>query len=152
MNHYSLKPLRLDLRPSRLLASVLGVATLAALVLILLLPFPFWITLPLCVLLLGAAFFHIMRDAGLRLSSSILALEVASHGQVRYLSRREGWREVAVRGDSYVTPWLTVVNLSDPGKRWSRAAILMSDSGDAEMFRRLRVWLRWGSQAFPEEK
>jgi toxin CptA len=48
-------------------------------------------------------------------------------------------------------PWLTVLNLKLPGKRLVRHVILLPDALDENEFRRLRVWLRWGSQALLKE-
>jgi toxin CptA len=151
MNHYSAKPVRLDLQPSVRLTAVLVAAMLAACGAILALPFASWIKLAGMLPLIAAAAFHILRDARLRLRSSILAIEVGSDGTLRYLTRAAGWREAIVRGDSFVTPALTVLVLATEERRFPRYAILVSDSGHPEMFRRLRVWLRWGSQVLPAE-
>lgn len=150
MNHYSVKPIRLDLRPSRRLALLLGLAASAACGAMLSVPVPLWSKLAVSVTIAAAAVFHIARDAGLRMPASILAIEVSSDGTLRYLSRRDGWCEATVRGESFVTPALTVLSLAVAEKRWARPAVLMADSGDAEVLRRLRVWLRWGSQALPD--
>ena len=150
MNHYSLKPIRLALRPSRRLACLLGAAGAAACAAILLLPALPWVKLALAAVVAAVTFYHLGRDALLRMPGSIVALEVTSNGELRCLSRNGAWLDVSARGDSFVTPWLTVLNLTEPGKQLSKRAILLSDSGDANVFRSLRVWLRWGSQTFPE--
>ncbi|OAJ70876.1 hypothetical protein A7976_05295 [Methylobacillus sp. MM3] len=149
MNHYSLKPIRLALRPSRQLAGLLGVAGTAACAAILLLPALPWVKLMLAAVVAATTLYYLGHDALLRMPGSIVALEVTSNGALRCLSRNGLWLDVSVRGDSFVTPWLTVLNLTEPGKRLAKRAILLSDSGDADVFRSLRVWLRWGSQAFP---
>jgi toxin CptA len=151
MNHYSAKPVRLDLQPSARLTWVLAVAALAACAAIYVLPFAGWIKLASMLSIVAATAFHIARDAQLRLRSSILAIEVGSDGTLRYLTRAAGWRDAMVRGDSFVTPSLTVLVLATQDRHFPRYAILVSDSGNPEMFRRLRVWLRWGSQALPAE-
>ena len=150
MKHYNLKPIRLALRPSRRLAAVLILAGVGACTTIALLPLQLWQKLVLALFIAAAAGYHVARDALLRTPQSIVALEVTSEGALRFQSRAETWADAEVRGDSFVTPWLTVLNLTEPDKRLARRAVLLSDSGDAEMFRRLRVWLRWGSQAGPE--
>lgn len=150
MNHYSLKPIRLALRPSRQLAAMLALAGILACAVMASLPLPLWEKLVLNAIIATFAIYHIAKDAWLRMPWSIVALEVTSEGAFRYQSRAGVWIDVEVRGDSFVTPWLTILNLSEPEKWLARRAILLSDSGDAEMFRALRVWLRWGSQTMPE--
>jgi hypothetical protein len=151
MNHYSAKPIRLDLRSSRLLGSILVVAAMMACAAIAVLPLPIWFRLAIMLPILAAAAFHVMRDAQLRLRTSILALEVGNDGTLRYLTRAHGWCDATVRGDSFVMPALTVLVLTSEGRYFPRYAVLLSDSADSEMFRRLRVWLRWGSQSLPAE-
>lgn len=150
MNHYSLKPIRLALRPSRQLVAVLALAGGTACAVMASLPIPLWETLVLDTLIATFVTYHIAKDACLRMPWSIVALEVTSEGAFRCQSRAGVWIDVEVRGDSFVTPWLTILNLAEPEKRLARCAILLSDSGDAEMFRALRVWLRWGSQVLPD--
>ena len=151
MKHYSAKPIRLDLQPSLRLTWILVIAGMAACGALLVLPLAGWGKLAGMLPILAATAFHIMRDAQLRLRSSILALEVGSDGTLRYLTRTAGWKDAMVRCDSFVTPALTVLVLATEEGRFPRYAILLSDSGNPEMFRRLRVWLRWGSQALPAE-
>jgi len=150
MNHYSLKPIRLALRPSRQLAAVLVLAGATACAVMASLPIPLWEALVLDAIIAMFAIYHVVKDAWLRMPWSIVALEVTSEGAFRCQSRAGVWIDVEVRGDSFVTPWLTILNLAEPGKWLARRAILLSDSGEAEMFRAMRVWLRWGSQMMPE--
>lgn len=151
MKHYSAKPIRLDLRPSRLLGTILVVAATLACAAVAVLPLPAVARLAVMALILAAAAFHVLRDAQLRLRSSLLALEVGSDGVLRYLTPARGWCEATVRGESFVMSGLAVLVLKPEGRYFLRYAILLSDSADTEMFRRLRVWLRWGSQALAAE-
>jgi toxin CptA len=150
MKHYNLKPIRLVLRPSLQLAAVLAFAGIGASAAIAALPMPAWQRLGLVAIVSAMCLYHIARDACLRMPRSIIALEVTSEGTCRCQSRAGDWLDVEVHGNSFVTPWLTVLNLVEPGKRGARQAILLSDSGDPDMFRQLRVWLRWGSQVLPD--
>ena len=146
MKHYNLKPIRLVLRPSRRLAWVLALAGTGACGLVLLMPLPWWSKLLWCAIALPATCFHVLRDGLLRLANSITVIEVDVHGRLHCQTRNGAWVDAEVLDDSYVTPWLTVLRLRLPQRRWAKHALLLSDSGDAEMFRRLRVWLRWGRQ------
>ena len=145
MKHYNLKPIRLALRPSRRLTLVLAAAGIAACAAVLSLPLSSWQQLGAIVLIAAATLYHILRDAWLRMPRSVVAIEVGTQGEFRCQARDGDWLEVAVRGDSFVTPWLTVLNLRVENERLARRTILLSDSGDTEMLRRLRVWLRWGA-------
>jgi len=56
---------------------------------------------------------------------------------------------VSVTSDSVVTPYLTVVrfyqkNAAILSRVFSFKMIILPDSLDAESYRLLRVWLRWG--------
>ena len=74
---------------------------------------------------------------------SALALEVSSDHQFSMQTRASGWSEYDVLGTTYVTPYLTVLNLRGHGERGARHVTLLPDSLHAEDFRKLRVWLRW---------
>lgn len=145
MKHYNLKPIRLALRPSRQLSLLLAGAGMAACGAILSLPLSGWQQLGAIALIAAATLYHVLRDALLRMSHSVIAIEVGTQGEFRCQARDGNWLEAAVAGDSFVTPWLTVLNLHVEGERLVRRTILLSDSGDTEMLRRLRVWLRWGA-------
>ncbi|MDR2875770.1 MAG: hypothetical protein LBV44_07585 [Methylobacillus sp.] len=144
MSHYSVKPIRLDLRPSTRLTAILLVATIAACGAITVLPLPLWAQLTSIAVIIAAATFHILRDARLRLRSSILALEVGSDGTLRVLTRAEGWCDAKAKDESFVTPALTIVALAFEERFFSRHAVIFADSADTNAFRRMRVWLRWG--------
>lgn len=57
------------------------------------------------------------------------------------------WLEVKLLPNSFVSPYLTVLNLSLEGERRARHVVLLPDVMDAEQFRQLRVWLRWRCKA-----
>ena len=83
------------------------------------------------------------RQALLLGPDSALALEVTSDHQFSMQTRAAGWSEFEVLGTTYVTPYLTVLNLRRPGERRTRHVTLLPDSLHADDFRKLRVWLRW---------
>lgn len=145
MKHYNLKPIRLTLQPSRQLALILAAAGIAACAAVLSLPLSGWQRLGVIVPIAAATLYHVLRDALLRMPRSVVAIEVGAQGEFRCQARNGDWQGAAVQGDSFVTTWLTVLNLRVEGERRRRHALLLSDSADTEMLRRLRVWLRWGS-------
>lgn len=54
--------------------------------------------------------------------------------------------------NSFVAPYLTVVNLKLEGKFFPQSLIILVDSLDAEEFRQLRVWLRWNKKIIKKHK
>lgn len=48
--------------------------------------------------------------------------------------------------NSFVAPYLTVVNLKLEGKFFPQSLIILADSLNVEEFRQLRVWLRWNKR------
>lgn len=149
MKHYNLKPIRLALRPSARLALIFAVAGSAACAAMLSVPLHGGLQVLAMALIIALTAYHILRDALLRLPQSIVTIEVGAQGEFRCHVASGEWQEMTVLGDSFVTPWLTVLNLRHPGRWRAQRAILLSDSADAEMLRRLRVWLRWGSLVVP---
>ncbi len=145
MKHYSLKTLRVTLRPSPRLAALLLVAGLGSAAVLLLLPLPLWLVLPLAVAVLLAACHHVARDALRLLPASAVLLEVDAGGRLRVTCRNGIAYAAEVAGDSLVGAWLTILNLKADGQR--RTVLLTGDSTEAEDYRRLRVWLRWGVAA-----
>lgn len=138
--------IHVGLRPSRLLAAVLGLAGAGACVVLAILPFPWWSKAAMGAFLLLCTVYHIARSALLRLPGAIVALEVSAKNGLSCLPRGGEWLQAEVLGDSYVTPWLSVLVLQLPGKRFARHAVILPDMLDADSYRRLRVWLRWRSQ------
>jgi toxin CptA len=49
-----------------------------------------------------------------------------------------------VLAGSFVSAYLTVLNVKTEASRWRTSLILTPDRVDVGAFRRLRVWLRWG--------
>ncbi len=144
IHHYSVKPLAVALRPSRQLGVILWGAGLAALLIAAGLPLPPWPRV-LLVLLIAAATMHAMwRDVLLRSPRSIDALEVNAQGDLQCHVKNAGWIPAHVLGSSFVTPALVVLNLRLEGTRFARHVVMLPDAADADLWRQLRVWLRWG--------
>ncbi|MGV8713244.1 MAG: protein YgfX [Nitrosomonas sp.] len=58
----------------------------------------------------------------------------------------------SVLEDSFVAPYLTVVNLKLEGKFLPQSLVIVVDSLDVEEFRQLRVWLRWNKIIIKKQK
>jgi len=91
------------------------------------------------VIVVGMAFSlrHAMR-------LQIIALRVNVKGELSIQQRDGSWQEAALLGTSFVTPWLTILNLRFSARRWPQHVVLTPDALPQDDFRRLRVWLKWG--------
>ena len=116
-------------------------AVLAALVPLAL---PLWAKILLVLLVLVSLLYHVWHDAWLLALSSNKTLLL--DGDMILLVARNGDRVTArILADSLVTPFITILNVLPQGSYLARSVIILPDSLDAEAFRQLRVWLKWGS-------
>jgi toxin CptA len=134
---------RADFRSSRQLAALLTAIHVFAGVGVWLLSLPLvWRGLPLIALAASLASFW-GRWRGGRLH--VAALAWAQSGEIRVLSRADDdWRDAALTQGGYVSSWLTVIPLRIDGESRPRHLALLPDMLDADSYRRLRVFLRWG--------
>ena len=142
----------IDLRPSRQLALVLGLAHTAAAGTCLLPELP----LPVCSALLvglAASCVHSVRGRALLLAAgSVTGLKMEQGGRLWVRTAGEGWSTATLLDSTFVNPWLTVVSVATGGRRRAHHAVILTDSMAAEDFRKLRVWLRWRGAADRTEK
>jgi toxin CptA len=132
-----------ELQPSHYLAAMLITAHGATLAALIPLAFPIWAKMALAFLVLLSLGYHLRREAWLFAPSATVALIL--EGDQVVLSTRDGKHLMGkILHDSLVTPYLTILNVLPQGARFSRSVIILPDSLDAESFRQLRVWLKWG--------
>jgi hypothetical protein len=131
-------PLRLDLKPSRLLAGGLvlvhGLALAAA-----------WVSLSgWARYLLWLAILVSLSNALVQmLRRQALLLELHEDGRASWRSPGGTWHEVRMGKVHFVSGVLVVLDLQSVGPGRGKRVVLMPDSMSPEEFRRLRVWLRW---------
>lgn len=129
--------------PSHYLAAILMAAHGATLAALFSLPFPLWVKTALTFLLLLNLGYQLRRAAWLSAPSAAVALKL--EGELALLTTRAGEQlSGQILRDSLVTPHLTVLNVLSQGARLARSVVILPDSLDAEAFRQLRVWLKWG--------
>ncbi|WP_035384855.1 protein YgfX [Ferriphaselus sp. R-1] len=134
---------RIQLGPSYLLAMAVLVAHGVATVSIVVLAVPAWVKVAVIAALLFNCAYELARVALLRASSSCVALRLDDSGVGMEL--RDGRSMVVKLGaDCLVTPWLIVLALISEDERTTRRLLILPDSLNAESFRALRVWLKWG--------
>jgi len=131
------------LKPSSYLAVLLMGAHGATLATLFFLPFPLWSKGALAMLVLLSLTYHLRYAAWLSVPSACVGL-MLENDQITLTTR--GGEQLAghVLRDSLVTPFLTVLNVLPQGQRIARNVIILPDSLDAESFRQLRVYLKWG--------
>jgi toxin CptA len=132
--------LRLDLKPSRLLAGVLivvhGLAIAAA-----------WISLSGWTwYVAGALVLASLGGCLARERSRPVSLELREEGRASWRNRTGGWHEGRLGRNHFVSVALVVLELEleGRGRKW---VVLMGDSAPPDDFRRLRIWLRWRGTA-----
>jgi len=138
-----LSALTFDLRPSRRLAATFAVAHGVAVVLLWVMALQLAVQAAGSALLLASAVFYVRRDALLLSAQSIVAVAL-DEGKIGLLTQRDGRQiEGVLLGSSFVAPYLTVLNFQSEGNFFACNVVILPDSLDAEIFRQLRVWLRW---------
>lgn len=85
------------------------------------------------------------RQVSLRHASSVTALRFDSQGW--HVLRRDG-SEAGARllADTFVSAFLTVVRLREPGRWWPVSVVLPADAAAEDALRRLRLRLRFSRQ------
>jgi toxin CptA len=107
-------------------------------------PMPVSLKIFICVPVVLATVHFIAQDALILLPWSLIGLALNSKGELLVI-RKDGLVGLAnLLPSSFVATYLTVLNLKTSTGRWRRNVLLTPDRVDAEAFRRLRVWLRWG--------
>lgn len=135
------------LRVSYRLAAVLTLAHAGAMALL-------WPLPPALLAAAGAAIAlsfvsAVRRTALLTSSKAIVALQLSEDDGVSFQTRQGVWHAARVLPSSFVMPELTILNLRCDGTGRVRHVVLMSDSASADVYRRLRVRLRWSRPAVP---
>jgi toxin CptA len=135
--------LRIELKPSRQLAVLLGVAHTLTAAAMLLLPIGLGIRIALLMLIALSLARSARHPAVSASPHAFAALEVHRDGSVQARRRSGDAFSGRVLGESFVSPLLTVVAMrSDDDERRERI-VLLPDSADADALRALRVWLRF---------
>jgi toxin CptA len=133
----------IEFRSSWYLAALLIAVHLSAIFALVPLVLPVWSRMAL-VLVLALNFLYLLRrDILLDLPTSCIGLSLEKEG-VEILTRNGARLPCKVLNSSLVTPAITVVKILPQGARLARSAVILPDSLDAEAFRQLRIWLKWG--------
>ena len=135
--------LRLSLKSSPYLAIGLTLGHLAALGCVLIVPSPLWLKLVLSGALVASLIHTLTLHAWRNRASSIIALQCDSDGLAVIQMCSGGEREARVLGSSFVAWYLTIVLLKPNTSGRVHTLLVLPDMLEAELFRQLRVWLKW---------
>lgn len=94
-------------------------------------------------LFLGSLMHSLRRHAWRVSPTAVVGLQLDPEGKALFRHRNGQVLEGCLLGSSFVSPWLTVLNLRPVGGRCSVPLVILPDAAGEEDFRRLRVWLRW---------
>ncbi|MEK6664334.1 MAG: protein YgfX [Pseudomonadota bacterium] len=135
--------LRLSLKSSRQLAAGLALGHLAAVGCVAIVPLPLWLKILLSVILVSNLIQSLTREAWRVWPSSIVELQCEREGGVLVKMRSGKEFEACVLGSSFVASYLTIVLLKPNASRRACAVLILPDAAEPELFRQLRVWLKW---------
>ena len=137
--------LLLQRQPSRFLGGALVFFSLLAAVALYRSAIPGLLAAGMMAVVLGYAMWVWPRQVSLRHASSVTGLRFDSHGW--HVLRRDG-SEAGARllADTFVSAFLTVVRLREPGRWWPVSVILPTDAATDDALRRLRLRLRFSRQ------
>lgn len=134
----------IPLKPSKTLVGLLGAMHVLSAALLWPLAMPTWLKAALALCLLASLRFHLRRDGFLISPRSVVAFQIDQECKCAFQTRDGNWTDARLLGTSFVSPWLTVLNLLPDGQRFATHIVLLPGSLDREDFRQLRVLLRWG--------
>ncbi|HSD44182.1 MAG TPA: protein YgfX [Burkholderiales bacterium] len=132
--------LRVQLKPSRVLAAAVALGHILALAGAATGLPP--VAASVVALGLGLSAFHHLRLAMHRSALAVAGLEFSPAGHFALSNPAGVWLSAEMRRAAVPAGWLAVLAARDANGR-SRFAVILPDSVEPEAFRRLRVWLRW---------
>lgn len=132
-----------SLRPSRSAAWWVAVASLTTLALVAATPGALGLRILFATWIACAALEALHSRALLRGGRAARVVSLEPGGAIAVQDALGRWRTGALRGGSFVAPWLTVIRWRPAGARFDRAIPIHPDMLSQEDFRRVRVMLRW---------
>ncbi len=102
-----------------------------------------WLKLLLLSLLLASLLYSLRHQVWRTWPFSIVALQFEQDGTVFMQYRNGNFLEAQVLGSSFVAPYLSIILLKSKQGWFARSVVLLPDMLAPELFRTLRVWLKW---------
>ena len=135
-------PLRLEITASKIITSLLLFLHSVSLGLLFLLPLSLWLASVVSVLIVISGIYTIAGYGLKKSSSSIVGLLWDNNDEWFVTKKDEKVMPVSFLPNSFIHPWITILNFKQSGKLFSESIILVSDNVSREDFRRLRVRLK----------
>lgn len=137
--------LLLQRQPSRFLGAALVFFSLLAAVALYRSAIPGLLAAGMLLVVVGYSAWIWPRQVSLRHAHSVTALRFDSQGW--HVLRRDGSESGArLLADTFVSAFLTVVRLREPGRWWPVSVVLPADAATEDSLRRLRLRLRFSRQ------
>ncbi len=130
-------------KPSFWLAVILSLAHFAAAILLYSLLVPLEIKVLIFILLFISLIYYLCHDALLCANKAVISFTLSEKMRCTMTTRSGKTAVCDVLGDTFVAPYLVVLNLKRKGKFFPCSIVILPDGIDADMHRKLRVWLRW---------
>lgn len=106
----------------------------------------FWLLVPTAAML-GWAGYYLLLYANLSMAHSCVAFRMEGQTEIVMVLRSGRHLPGRISPDSFVTPYLVILNVVLSEQRRGRSLLILPDTMGAESFRRLRVALKWGDKA-----
>jgi len=100
----------------------------------------FFAVLPL---LAGSLVFYVRREGWRLAPAAVVSFTLYPDCRCEFQTRDGNVHAAELLGSSFVAPYLTVLNLKPANSFLARHAVIVPDNVDAELFRKLRVALKW---------
>lgn len=104
---------------------------------------PLWLALPAMPTLAASLAFYLCRECLRTSPAAIASLSLYQDCRCEFETKDGECHEAALLGTSFVSPYLTVLNLKPTESRLWRHVVILPDNVDGECFRKLRVLLKW---------
>lgn len=139
--------LSITLRTSYLLALLLVVMHVLALASVWLVPLVLDAKIGTAIVLATTLAFGLQQHVWRAGKRSVRAIRLTGECEISLQGQDGTWLEAAILPSSFISPYLTVLNLKIEVERRARHVVILPDAMDAEQFRQLRVWLKWRCKA-----
>lgn len=145
-----MKPMQLDFKPSITLTLIFCAIGISAGAILILPALDLQIKLLLVLAILAAVIYSVCQHGLLLLPWSCIAININSSNQLQLVYKNGKVLSVDLCRDSVVTPYMTVINCKPQhakflARLFVQHLVILPDMLDAENYRQLRVWLRWGT-------
>lgn len=130
-------------QPSHRLAALLCAMHLVSFGLLWPLTISPWLKAAVTMLLVASLIHYLRQDALLTARQAVITFKLTEDKRCIATLRSGETVTGAVQGGTFAAPYLTVILYQPAAKFFTRSITILPDGIDAEIFRKLRVWLRW---------